>query len=182
MSLRTSGRRRKRGLPLDGEELNLLPLMSLFVALVPTLLYSAVFAPVSALGIDFPGTGGTAAESPLALTVRLADTTVGLDGVPGEAYPQRDRSTPEAHAAAMDALRAELDALHAAYPAAKGAIVVVAPLVPYRDVVQVMDLVREAGFGNSTLLGAQAAPADPADPATTAATATTSATEPGAAP
>ena len=32
--LRTSGRRKKRGgIPLDGEELNLLPLMSLFVAL-----------------------------------------------------------------------------------------------------------------------------------------------------
>lgn len=177
MSLRTSGRRRKRGGPLDGEELNLLPLMSLFVALVPTLLYSAVFAPVSALGIDFPGTGGTAAESPLALTVRLAETTVGLDGIPGEVHAQRDRSTPEAHAAAMDALRAELDVLHAAYPAARGAIVVVAPLVPYRDVVQVMDLVREAGFGNSTLLGAQAAVADPAlDPATT------TEAEPGAAP
>jgi len=161
MSLRTSGRRRKRGAPLDGEELNLLPLMSLFVALVPTLLYSAVFVPVSALGIDFPGTGGTAAESPLALTVRLAETSVGIDGVPGVAYAQRDRSTPEAHAAAMDSLRAELDALHATHPSARGAIVVVGPLVPYRDVVTVMDVVREAGFGNSTLLGAQAAVADP---------------------
>jgi biopolymer transport protein ExbD len=136
--------------------------MSLFVALVPTLLYSAVFVPVSALGIDFPGTGGTAAASPLALTVRLGETTVGLDGVPGQVYEQRDRTTPEAQAVAMDALRAELDALHATYPEAKGAIVVVSPLVPYRDVVQVMDLVREAGFGNSTLLGAQSAAPEPA--------------------
>ena len=164
MSLRTSGRRKKRGgIPLDGEELNLLPLMSLFVALVPTLLYSAVFVPVSAMGIDFPGTGGTASESPLALTVRLTETTVGIDGVPGQAYAQRDRSTPEAHAAAVDSLHAELDALHAQYPSAKGAILVVSPMVAYRDVVGIMDVVREAGFGNSTLLGAQApAPADAA--------------------
>jgi hypothetical protein len=92
MSLRTSGRRRKRGgQALDGEELNLLPLMSLFVALVPTLLYSAVFVPVSAMGIDFPGTGGTASESPLALTVRLTETTVGLDGVPPQAYARARR-------------------------------------------------------------------------------------------
>jgi biopolymer transport protein ExbD len=151
-------RRKKRAEPVE-EELNLLPLMSLFVALVPTLLYSAVFVPVSALGIDFPGTGGTAAESPLALTVRLTEATVGLDGVPGQVYAQRDRSTPEAQAAAMDTLRAELGSLHEAYPAAKGAILVVSPFVPYRDVVTVMDAVREAGFGNSTLLGAQAAPA-----------------------
>src|SRR5262245_66382881 len=154
--LRTSGRRKKRGgVPAEGEELNLLPLMSLFVALVPTLLYSAVFVPVSAMGIDFPGTGGTAAASPLALTVRLTEATVGLDGVPGVVYEQRDRSPPEAASAAIQSMRTELDALHAQYPTTQGAIVVVSPLVPYRDVVMVMDQVREAGFGNSTLLGAQ---------------------------
>ena len=162
MSLRTSGRRGKRGVPAEGEELNLLPLMSLFVALVPALLYSAVFVPVSALGIDFPGTGGAAGESPLALTVRLTEQTVGLDGVPAQVYAQRDRTTPEANTAAMDTLRLELDALHAAYPSTRGAILVVSPFVPYRDVVTVMDAVRESGFGNSTLLGAQA-PAAPVD-------------------
>ena len=158
MSLRPSARRKRRGggAP-EGEELNLLPLMSLFVALVPTLLYSAVFVPVTALGIDFPGTGGTAGASPLALTVRLTETSVGLDGVPGTAYPQRDRATAETRAAAMDSLRLELDALHGRYPESRGAILVVSPFVPYGDVVEVMDVVREAGFGNSTLLGAQAA-------------------------
>ena len=44
--------------------------------------------------------------------------------------------------------------IHARYPTSGGAILVVSPQVPYRDVVQVMDEVREAGFGNSTLLGA----------------------------
>ena len=163
MSLRTSGKRGKKRGALEAEDLNLLPLMSLFVALVPTLLYSAVFVPVSALGIDFPGTGGAATASPLALTVRLTETTIGLDGVPDRAYPERDRTTPEAWTAAMDSVRAELAELRTAYPAASGAILVVSPLVPYRDVVQVMDAVREAGFGNSTLLGAAAPPPAMAD-------------------
>jgi len=162
MSLRTSGRRRKRGIPLDGEELNLLPLMSLFVALVPTLLYSAVFVPVSALGIDFPGTGGTASASPLALTVRLTETTVGIDGVPGQVYEQRDRSTAEAHGAAMESLRVDLDTHHGQYLDARGALLVVTPLVPYRDSVALMDVMREAGFGNSTPLGAQSVALEPA--------------------
>jgi len=156
MSLRTSGRRNKRRGQLEAEDLNLLPLMSLFVALVPTLLYSAVFVPVSALGIDFPGTGGAAVASSLALTVRLTEATVGLDGVPDRVYAQRDRTAPEAWTAAMDTVRAELAELRAAYPTSQGAILVVSPLVPYRDVVSVMDAVREAGFGNSTLLGAAA--------------------------
>ena len=149
MSLR---KKRKNGALHEPEELNLLPLMSLFVALVPALLYSAVFVPVSALGLDFPGTGGAASESPLALAIRVADATYAIEGVPDSAYSEIPRTDDPA--AARAALRAQLDGIHARYPTSGGAILVVSPQVPYRDVVQVMDEVREAGFGNSTLLGA----------------------------
>jgi len=145
-------RKKKRGPALEPEELNLLPLMSLFVALVPALLYSAVFVPVSALGLDFPGTGGAATESPLALAVRLSDAAYAVEGVPDTTYAPIARA--EDSAAALTELRAELDGVHARFPTSGGAILVVSPQVPYRDVVQVMDQVREAGFGNSTLLGA----------------------------
>jgi biopolymer transport protein ExbD len=145
-------RKKKRGPALEPEELNLLPLMSLFVALVPALLYSAVFVPVSALGLDFPGTGGAATESPLALAVRLSDASYAVEGVPDSAYAPIER-LPDS-APALKELRAQLDGVHARYPTSGGAILVVSPQVPYRDVVQVMDQVREAGFGNSTLLGA----------------------------
>ncbi len=154
MALRRHGSRKRRNGHDEQEELNLLPLMSLFVALVPALLYSAVFVPVSALGLDFPGTGGSATESPLALTVRLTETTIGLEGVPERAYAVRDRASETESAAALDTLRMELDELHAAYPASRGAILVCSRDVCYRDIVQVMDVVRETGFGNSTLLGA----------------------------
>jgi biopolymer transport protein ExbD len=145
-------RKKKRKASNEPEELNLLPLMSLFVALVPALLYSAVFVPVSALGLDFPGTGGAASASPLALAVRVADSTYAIDGVPDSAYAPISRIDDPV--AARAALRAELDGIHVRYPTSGGAILVVSPQVPYRDVVQVMDEVREAGFGNSTLLGA----------------------------
>ena len=145
-------RKKKRGNLNEPEELNLLPLMSLFVALVPALLYSAVFVPVSALGLDFPGPGGAASESPLALAIRVADSTFAIEGVPDSSYAPIPRS--EDPAAARVALRAELDGIHARYPTSGGAILVVSRDIPYRDVVQVMDEVREAGFGNSTLLGA----------------------------
>jgi biopolymer transport protein ExbD len=144
--------KKKRGAAHEPEELNLLPLMSLFVALVPALLYSAVFVPVSALGLDFPGTGGAASESPLALAIRVADSTYAIEGVPDSAYAAIPRVDDPA--AARTELRAQLDGIHARYPTSGGAILVVSPQVPYRDVVQVMDEVREAGFGNSTLLGA----------------------------
>lgn len=144
--------RKKRRHQVQPEELNLLPLMSLFVALVPALLYSAVFVPVSALGLDFPGTGGAASESPLALAVRLSDSTYAVEGVPDTAYAPIPR-VPDG-AAALGELRAQLDGVHARFPTAGGAILVVSPQVPYREVVQVMDQVRESGFGNSTLLGA----------------------------
>ena len=146
-------RKKKRGgTPLEPEDLNLLPLMSLFVALVPALLYSAVFVPVTALGLDFPGTGGAATESPLALAIRVSDAAYGIEGVPDSVYAPIERLSDPA--AARTQLRAELDGIHARYASSGGAILVVSPQVPYRDVVQVMDEVREAGFGNSTLLGA----------------------------
>ena len=150
--MRSSGKRKKRGGGLDVEELNLLPLMSLFVALVPALLYSAVFTPVSALGLDFPGTGGAASASPLALAVRVSDEAFAIEGVPDQSYEPIARGGDPA--AALASLRSELDALRARYPQASGAILVVSPQVPFRTVVSVMDQVRESGFGNSTLLGA----------------------------
>lgn len=145
-------RKKRRGRIAEPEELNLLPLMSLFVALVPALLYSAVFVPVSALGLDFPGTGGAASASPLALAVRVSETGYALEGVPDTSYAAIARDP--ADTSAVTALRAQLNDVHARYPTSGGAILVVSPQVPYRDVVQVMDQVREAGFGNSTLLGA----------------------------
>ena len=145
-------RKKKRRSQNEPEELNLLPLMSLFVALVPALLYSAVFVPVSALGLDFPGTGGAASASPLALAIRVSDAAFAVEGVPDSVYAPIDRTSDPAGARAQ--LRTELDGIHARYASAGGAILVVSPQVPYRDVVQVMDEVREAGFGNSTLLGA----------------------------
>ena len=149
MSLRKG--RKGKGAVLEPEELNLLPLMSLFVALVPALLYSAVFVPVSALGLDFPGTGGAATASSLALAVRVSEDALAVEGVPDAMYPVIARADG---AAAMQTLRAQLDEVHARYPTTQGAILVVTPEIPYRDVVAVMDQVREAGFGNSTLLGA----------------------------
>jgi biopolymer transport protein ExbD len=145
-------KKKRNGRNLEPEELNLLPLMSLFVALVPALLYSAVFLPVSALGLDFPGTGGAASESPLALAVRITDSSYTVEGVPDSTYAPIARG-PDA-APALSTLRTDLDGIHQRYPGAGGAILVVSPQIPYRDVVMVMDQVREAGFGNSTLLGA----------------------------
>lgn len=142
--------KKKHGAVLEPEELNLLPLMSLFVALVPALLYSAVFVPVSALGLDFPGTGGAATASPLALAVRITDGAFAVEGVPDSAYAPIDRAQGDP----LPSLRAQLDDVHVRYPTSQGAILVVSPQIPYKDVVSVMDQVREAGFGNSTLLGA----------------------------
>jgi biopolymer transport protein ExbD len=157
MSLSKRGGRGRNGRNLEPEELNLLPLMSLFVALVPALLYSAVFVPVSAMGLDFPGTGGAANASPLALAVRITDTTFAIEGVPDSTYAPIARvagDTSTAGTPGLADLRAQLDSVHARFPGAGGAILVVSPQIPYRDVVAVMDQVREAGFGNSTLLGA----------------------------
>ena len=155
-------RGKKNGSSNEPAELNLLPLMSLFVALVPTLLYTAVFVPVTAIGLDFPGTGGVAAADQIPITVRLTDSTLALEGIPDRLYQPHDRRGEAAWTAAVDTLAMELGEVHSLHPSARGALLVVSPDVTYLDVVRVMDVVREKGLGNSTLLGAAGAAEEPA--------------------
>jgi hypothetical protein len=127
--------------------------MSLFVALVPALLYSAgVRARVGARA-RLPGHGRRRrARARSRSRSALADSTYAVEGVP--TAPTRRSPRVRRSGRPPPELRAQLDGIHARYPSSGGAILVVSPQVPYRDVVQVMDEVREAGFGNSTLLGA----------------------------
>src|SRR5438067_7900308 len=126
-------KKRRGGRNLEPEELNLLPLMSLFVALVPALLYSAVFLPVSAIDLDFPGTGGAAIAGEAPVTVRLARASFHLESVPGREFPSLDRAA-QGDRFALATLRSELVEAHRLAPGARGALLICGMDVPYRDV------------------------------------------------
>ena len=65
---------RRRGYrQLVEADLDIMPLMNLFVVLIPMLLLSAVFVEINAIEMDLPGDGATAetARESLELTIRL---------------------------------------------------------------------------------------------------------------
>lgn len=138
-------------------ELNLLPLMNVFIVLIPLLLLSAVFVEVTVIRMD--GTGGTAlaAEStPIDLTVRFDPDAYAVlangDVVRTVARPG-DASTPDATALAE--LGGALGEVRAAYGSDDPAVTLVAAeTTRYEELVAVMDVARAQGLTQAGLVGA----------------------------
>jgi biopolymer transport protein ExbD len=168
-------RERARG----AEDLDLLPLMNLFVVLVPMLLLSAVFLRISVLELALPG--DSAAESlppaadPVAVTVRIepARWVVEVEGEPPIVLARPERtatagsttaksatagsaSARAAGAAGADTgrLREELRRIAAAHPGSRDATVVSGLRTRYEEIVSVMDACREAGLPGVALAAA----------------------------
>ena len=128
------GRKRRSSESATVAHLQLTSLIDIFTVLLLFLLKSLVVggAVVSPFpGVSLPPSSSTASfkESPV---VVVAKNQIVVDG---EAVCATDE--------VIQSQELKVDA-----------ILVVSPQIPYKDVVSVMDQVREAGFGNSTLLGA----------------------------
>ncbi|MBM4116889.1 hypothetical protein FJ251_03975 [bacterium] len=136
---------------LVADELEMLPLMNLFVALIPMLLISAVFLQVTVIDMQLPSeeAAAPAAAAPeLALALHLEERGWRLAGA-GLA-PVAGEETPEG-AARLAALLAELAASH---PEAKDITIVSPPTARYARIVAAMDIARENGWPQIALAAA----------------------------
>lgn len=139
-------------------ELNLLPLMNVFVVLIPMLLVSAVFIEVTVIRMD--GTGGDVAlaepAEPLDLTVRFdpAEYVVIVRGqvVNTVARPGDAASAPDQ--LALDTLGGVLGQVVAAYPPDPSIKLIAAETTRYEEIVAVMDVARAHGLTQAGLVGA----------------------------
>lgn len=140
-------KRTRRRRDFEAEDLNVAPLMNLFVAIVPLLLFSAVFVSLASIDLSAPQRSPAgAAGDDFALVVRLTPSGWWVDarGAASVAVAKGDR----------DALQAELDRQHAAHPAHTEALVVCEDAVAYEEIVRVLDTAALAGFPDCSLLGA----------------------------
>jgi len=135
---------------LVADELEMLPLMNLFVALIPMLLISAVFLQVTVIDMQLPGEEGAApAETPdLALALHLEENGWRLAGA-GLA-PVAGGETPEG----ATRLAARLAELAAAHPEAKDITIVSPPHTRYARIVAAMDIARANGWPQIALAAA----------------------------
>ena len=155
--------RQRRWRQMVTSELDLLPLMNIFIVLIPLLLLSAVFVQVSVIRMDAPvGPGDAqaagAADAPegLELAITIADDAYVVSGrdlgertIPRAAPDEAQPSDPEA----LAGLGAALGEVVAQYPDEKSVKVVAGPHTRYEEIIDVMDVAREAGLPQVGLAG-----------------------------
>ncbi len=130
------------------EELDTLPLMGLFVVLIPMLLLSAVFLEISVIQLGSADTEHAPTEPPTVLTVRLADDHIAVSRDSGGT--QRLERGPDER----DALKTALRALAEGRETKTSVRIVSDPGIRYDTIVTAMDVTREAGLGQAALLAA----------------------------
>ncbi len=135
-------------------DLDIMPLMNLFVALIPMLLISAVFLNVTVIEMDAPPEGVDAASEqklvePLHLAVTIREDYFVIEGNKlKQEVIDRGGDNPE------DALSAALTAVVAAYPDNRDVMIISEAQTRYNDIISVMDITRAAGLPSASLLGA----------------------------
>jgi biopolymer transport protein ExbD len=135
-------------------DLDIMPLMNLFVALIPMLLISAVFLNVTVIEMDAPPEGLTAEPDnkqaePLHLAVTIRDDFFVVEGNKlKKAVIDRRTDDPET------ALSETLVAVVAAHPANQDVMIISEAKTRYDDIIAVMDITRAAGLPSASLLGA----------------------------
>jgi biopolymer transport protein ExbD len=138
---------------LVADELEMLPLMNLFVALIPMLLISAVFLQVTVIDMQLPAEGADAAApdaAGLELSLTLEERGWRLAGA-GIAPAAGDES-PEG-AARLAALLGQVSASH---PDERDITIVSAAHTRYARIVAAMDIARANGWPQIALAGADA--------------------------
>ena len=131
-------------------DLEILPLMNLFVVLIPMLLLSAVFLEVAVVRMDLPvdGASGGSADEMLDLSVRIEQ---GRYLIQGNALEETEVArTGEGD---RDALTEALQRVATAHPGNQSVRIVSRPATQYEEIIHVMDASRDAGMPIVSLQG-----------------------------
>jgi len=131
-------------------DLEILPLMNLFVVLIPMLLLSAVFLEVAVVRMDLPedGASGDSAEETLDLSVWIEEGKYVIQGNSLEETEVTRTGEDD-----REALTEALERVAAAHPANRSLRIVSRPATQYEEIIHVMDASREAGMPLVSLQG-----------------------------
>lgn len=135
---------------VDGN-LELMPLMNVFVALIPMLLLSAVFIKVTVIDLNAPPTAenSVADNKPkLALAITIKDDYFVVEG---DRIAKRVIARAEVNA--NEQLSGALAEIVAAHPDNQEIMIISQAKTRYEDIISVMDISRDAGLPSVSLLG-----------------------------
>jgi biopolymer transport protein ExbD len=134
-------------------EIEILPLMNLFIVLVPMLLLSAVFVQISVIEAGGPAPADAApadAGDALDVAVRISTDEYVVDARGMD--PIRIRRHRNGGVAEKD-LGGALQSIRASHPENVDVRVVSEPTTRYEEIIAVMDISRDAGLSRVALLG-----------------------------
>jgi len=150
--MRKSTRRRYRD--LIENDLEIMPLMNLFVAMIPMLLISAVFLNVTVIDMKAPPdateANGENKKENLALAVTIKDSYFVVEGKRIDKRVIR-RSDDDADFQLANTL-VDIATRH---PDNQDVMIISQPDTNYGDIIAVMDISRESGLPSVSLLGAE---------------------------
>ena len=147
--MRKTGRQNRKRM---GEgEIDLLPMMNVFIVLIPMLLTSAVFLKVTVIDTNVPNANAAAIDAgeSLALAITIKDDYYVVEGK-GIASRVIARTDTEANAK----LAAALADVALSHPDNQDVIIISEPKTRYQDIIAVMDVARASGLPSASLLGA----------------------------
>jgi biopolymer transport protein ExbD len=143
---------RKRTIGGVEYDVEILPMMNLFVVLIPMLLLSAVFVELGVIRLGLPSEDAAptaARKEPLGLAVAIED-----DRWIVRAAAIKPNAIPRDGDGAIEELRAALADVAARFPENRDVVILSRPHTRYEDIISVMDVSRETGLENVALLGA----------------------------
>lgn len=134
---------KRRHLKPSSDELNLTPIMNVFMIIIPFLLLTAVFAKTAIIDIYLPHEAGNSSATdtpsePQVLTVSVTDSGFEVGGIGnGTAIPKvSDRYD-------FKQLSEELAKIKERYPDKEDIVLLIQQNLPYDTIVKVMDVARE---------------------------------------
>jgi len=149
--MRKNTRRRYR--ELVENDLEIMPLMNLFVAMIPMLLISAVFLNVTVIDMKAPAEASESdgkKKEKLLLAVTIKESYFVIEGRKIEKRVIK-RADEDADAQLGEAL----SGISSRFPGNRDIMVISEPSTSYGDIVAVMDISRESGMPSVSLLGAE---------------------------
>jgi biopolymer transport protein ExbD len=151
--------RRRRSREIVAADIEVMPLMNLFIVLIPLLLLSAVFIEVSVIDMALPSAAEAdtpeAKQLDLEIHIAAGAYVVQANGYAPQVVP-RETDAQDTHVPSADTrerLRSALGAIVAEHPDHRDVKIVSAEATHYEEIVAVMDVARDAGLPNTALTG-----------------------------
>ncbi len=144
--------RRDRG---TGDDVNITPVMNLFLVLVPFLLLTAVFVRIAVLELSLPSLSQQSQAAPKPdKPIVIILLAINKDGFELKAPAMKFQPIPlKNESYQFDVLRKNLERIKARYPDTEEITIQPGDDVLYEIIVKVMDACRESGFPNISISG-----------------------------